>query len=84
MNLKKSLLLEILVLAVVMALLHQAALTFFLYWTTDWFDILMHFLGGLEMGLIALFIFVTSGFVPVLKEHKVTVILLTLGFVLVK
>lgn len=42
---------EILLVGIVVLGLHLLALKFFLYWTTDWFDILMHFLGGLLVGL---------------------------------
>jgi VanZ family protein len=32
--------------------LHLLALRFFLYWTTSWFDLLTHFLGGFLIALI--------------------------------
>ena len=48
------LLLIILVLGIVIALLHALALEYFLYWQYGWFDILMHFLGGLIISLFAL------------------------------
>jgi len=37
---------------VILGLLHYAALTFFFYWQIWWFDIVMHFLGGLAVGLL--------------------------------
>ncbi|MGB3921822.1 MAG: hypothetical protein WBL19_00870 [Minisyncoccia bacterium] len=34
-----------------LGLLHFAAESFYFYWTLFWFDILMHFLGGISVGL---------------------------------
>lgn len=36
----------------IMGILHFVAGAFYLYWTLDWFDYLMHFLGGLGGGLV--------------------------------
>lgn len=82
MILNRPLVKEIVVLSIVVAVLYLLGLKFFLFWTTDWFDILMHFLGGLLIGLIGLFIFYTSSLVPIPKNHTLTIKLLTLGFVL--
>lgn len=62
---RKPLFKEIAVLSVLVAGLHIVALRLFLYWTTDWFDIPMHFLGGFLIGLILIFIFHTSGIIAV-------------------
>lgn len=43
---------EIFTLGIVVLLAHFFALKSYLYWTVEWFDILMHFLGGLLIGLI--------------------------------
>jgi len=40
-------------LSVLILFLHKLALDFFIYWTTDWYDIIMHFLGGFVIALIA-------------------------------
>lgn len=32
--------------------LHQIGSMFFLYWDIEWFDTMMHFLGGLTVGLL--------------------------------
>lgn len=45
---------EIIGLGILISLLNYLAIQLFLYWTTDWFDILMHFLGGLLIGLIVI------------------------------
>ena len=39
--------------SIALALLHFAALEWYLYWRFLWYDILMHFLGGLCLGLFA-------------------------------
>jgi len=44
----------ILLISVVIAVLHFAALEFYLYWVFPWFDVLMHFLGGLLVALIGI------------------------------
>ena len=53
---RKALPISIIVLGVVVALLHAHALNNFLYWHLPWLDILMHFLGGLLVALIGLWI----------------------------
>ena len=47
-----------------LAIVHNLALTFFLYWKYEWFDIFMHFLGGatVAFGVSALFILKVSYF----------------------
>lgn len=57
------------------ALLHSAALEFFFYWTYSWFDILMHFLGGLFIGLSALWFFFESGYVTAKKHTRAVFII---------
>ncbi len=44
------------VLGLLIALLHFLANMFFLYWAWWWFDIFMHFLGGLFVGLSILWL----------------------------
>jgi hypothetical protein len=90
MILKKPLIVEIFLSALLVAFLHKVALSLFLYWTTSWFDILMHFLGGLVIGLIAAFVFfiypsgrLGSGFVSIPKDHKGSAFLIVIGSVLV-
>ena len=81
--LRKPLFKEIILLSVLVALLHYTALVYFLYWNIEWFDIIMHFLGGSVIGLIALFTYYTSGYVKFPKEHFATVFAMTIGTVLV-
>jgi len=49
-------------LLVVVAALHIFALEFSLYWLYSWFDIMVHFLGGVFVGLSALWFFFQSGY----------------------
>ena len=79
---KKPLLIEIFALAIIVAFFHYLALTFYLYWTVEWFDILMHFLGGALVALLSMFIFYTSGYLNFPKEHFLSVFAMILGSVL--
>jgi hypothetical protein len=47
-------LLALLALVFVIGVLEMVALRFHLYWTTPWFDIMMHFLGGVWVAFAAL------------------------------
>lgn len=53
---KKPLIVDIFISAILVAVLHKLALEYHLYWNIWWFDIGMHFLGGLVIGLLAFFI----------------------------
>ncbi|MBP9760349.1 MAG: hypothetical protein KBD24_03195 [Candidatus Pacebacteria bacterium] len=46
----------------VIAIMHTSAEAFYWYWTYRWFDIPMHYLGGVWVGLAALWIWYYSGF----------------------
>ena len=37
--------------------LHLMGIYFYLYWTVSWFDILLHFLGGLSLGVFFIWLF---------------------------
>jgi hypothetical protein len=63
-------LLELGFFALLTAVLHYFALVNFLYWNVDWFDILMHFLGGVTMAYLALFVFFTSRYIPVFSNLR--------------
>lgn len=45
----------------VLAIAHMAAQRLYLYWTYRWLDIPMHFLGGVWVGLAALWLWYYSG-----------------------
>lgn len=71
---------EIVALGALVAILHKFALMYHLYYVTDWADIIMHFLGGLLLGMITLFVFFVSGWIDVPHNRRV-VILVTIGSV---
>ena len=50
------------ILILVIGVLHIVATEFFLYWTLPWFDNLLHFLGGLWVGLSSIWYIYFSGF----------------------
>ena len=70
-------------LLVLIAVLHLVALEYFLYWVYTWFDILMHFLGGLFIALSILWFVFESGYVHVARtvNHAVLVAGLSIFFV---
>ena len=80
---RKKLFGEIVGLSVAVAIIHYFACEYSLYWAISWFDILMHFLGGLLMGFIALFVFFTSEKISFPKNNRVLIFSLTIGFVLI-
>lgn len=57
-----SLLFSCLSVLVIVGLLHIAAEFFYFYWTIFWFDIMMHFLGGIAVGLATLWIISRENF----------------------
>ncbi|MFT5179947.1 MAG: hypothetical protein ACI9GH_000372 [Candidatus Paceibacteria bacterium] len=83
MNKRKPIFWEIFFLIILIAVLHKVALVFFLYWTTGWYDIMMHLLGGFWLSISIIFIFFTSGHIRFPKEHKPLVFLFTISGVLV-
>ena len=54
---KSSLLLLSFSLTVILWCLNYVALIFYLYWTTVWYDILMHLAGGLAIGSLVILLF---------------------------
>jgi hypothetical protein len=61
---RRSILKLLLYIIYALAGLHFLALGFYLYWTFWWFDLLTHFLGGLWVGLAALWLIYFSGYIP--------------------
>jgi len=68
------------VLISLIALFHLAALKYSLYWEWWWFDILMHFLGGLWVGITALWI-ARQYFVRFTLTHRSALILTLISFI---
>ncbi len=83
---RKQFLKELFFSSVIVACLHLLALIYHLYWTIDWYDIPMHFLGGFTIGILAVFIFFTSLYIPStskLKDNRVILFMFTIGFTLI-
>lgn len=69
-------------LIVCIALLHYFALDRAYYWTVPWYDIMMHFLGGLWVALFSLWVCASGkfSFIPQrISWGKVLVVVLTVG-----
>lgn len=79
--LKQKLFIQQFILIAIIAILHFLALRFYFYWTFWWSDIIMHFLGGLWVGLIVLWFFFFSGFVykniNLVRQSKIFLITIT-------
>lgn len=57
----------------VIAVFHIAATLFYLYWKFWWYDMLLHFLGGIFIALLVLWIRFFSGYFgvpPIPLQHK--------------
>ncbi len=65
MILKKPFFLFLFAVVLLIGILQQIAVHYYLYWTLDWFDILMHFLGGFWFGFSALWILFFSDYLKV-------------------
>lgn len=63
-------------LIMIIAVLHIASITFYLYWTFWWFDIVVHFLGGLWAGLALYWLFYLSGYTKTLGDRYFAAIIL--------
>lgn len=83
MNTRKPLFWEILGVIILIGVLHKVALSLYLYWTTNWYDIMMHLLGGFWIGIVVIYIFFVSGYFSLPKENRLLVFLFTLSAVLV-
>ena len=75
---RKNVLIFILFLAGLVAILNYVAIDNFLYWRFWWFDILMHFLGGLLIGLMSLWAYFYSDFFKNSKVEKNILIIISL------
>lgn len=56
------LLLSVTIFIYLILVLHGIALHYYLYWTMWWYDIMMHFLGGVWVGLFAVWLWFRSGY----------------------
>lgn len=53
---KNKTLITIVIFSIIFALLHNVALALSLYWTTGWFDMVMHTFGGVIGSLLVLYV----------------------------
>ena len=53
---KRSLLFVTFLLALLLFILHYTGMTLYLYWTFWWYDYITHFLGGLVIGVLAMWV----------------------------
>lgn len=60
---KQPLFIEQFILIIIIGIFHHIALQFYLYWVFPWFDMLMHFLGGLWVGLVGIWYVYFSGII---------------------
>lgn len=68
----------LLVLILVILVLQIIATLFYWYWRISWFDMLMHFIGGFWVGLVALWVLFLSGKFA-LRVRPTTVSLFAVG-----
>ena len=80
---KKPLLIELILTAILVAFLHYIALVYSLYWAVSWFDIPMHFLGGFVIGILALYVFYTSGYIKFPSDHQIIIFSVVIAAVLI-
>ena len=67
---KHPILTHIFLLSIPFALFHILALYFSLYWTTNWFDVVMHLFGGFLGSLIVVYSLYKIGISPQSIPHK--------------
>ena len=72
-------LLGLLLLSFSIALLHELALAEFLYWRWLWFDLVMHTLGGMLIGSIAVLISTYTEPSPYSRHRFLTFLVLLIG-----
>lgn len=70
-------------LLVLIAVLHSAAIAFYIYWSYLWFDNVMHFLGGLFVALSTLWFFYESGYVEMSRNTRHVILLAASATVLI-
>lgn len=69
-TMRKELFIFTFILILFIAALNELAVNYYFYWRIWWFDIMMHFLGGLWVGLSALWFYYFSGFLKNNKNDK--------------
>jgi len=80
---RKKLLFFNLILAFIVSFLNKLALDNFLYWKFWWYDIMMHFLGGLVIGAIALWAFYFFDYFKNLNKSFLNIVFISVSVVLI-
>ena len=81
---KNSLLYTAFGLVALLGALHIFAILFYFYWSIGWFDVLMHFLGGLSLGVLVFWVVFLSGFlVKKMPGNPYSAVFITFVMVLV-
>jgi hypothetical protein len=75
---KHSMLVQIGLLSILFAVIHKLALDFSFYWTTGWFDIVMHGFGGLIGSLLVIYVLQRLGFSGQTLPRKIILIFVCL------
>lgn len=75
---RKNLFIFSFVLVLTIAVLNKLGVVNHLYWKLWWYDILMHFLGGLWIGLASLWIYWFSGYFKTPKKDWETVFVVSI------
>lgn len=83
MLLKQPLFRFIFGLIALIAILHILAIELYFYWALWWFDVLIHFLGGLWIGLSVLWFVFLSGYVTRFQLQYTNALILTLLSIIV-
>ena len=60
----------LLLFVVIIGVANAFATQFFLYWRLPWLDMLMHFLGGIWIGLVVLWVYYLSGKFKNIPENR--------------
>lgn len=69
--LRQKLFIEQFILIAVIAILHHLAFKFYFYWTVEWFDTFMHFLGGFWVVLFFIWFVFFSKFIKIdIKQYQ--------------
>ncbi|MEX0932373.1 MAG: hypothetical protein WDZ61_00565 [Parcubacteria group bacterium] len=79
-----SLLLVAFALILALGILHFSAIFFYFYWTLWWFDTMMHFLGGLSIGMFIIWVSSKAGFLGVgipPRGRAMTVVLILIAVI---
>lgn len=79
----RILIFETIALTILVVILYSLGLYYSLYWVTGWYDIVMHFLGGLWVAFFVMYLVFVVGIVKLPRHDKVIISLITIGSVII-